>query len=108
MSGFQVFKLQIVGWLGLAKDAVHIYVGLIVFITAALLFRRSLRDLLPIVAVVLAATAGEVWDIYDTWASGDPIRWDKSWHDVWNTTLAPAAIFLLARYTRLFSPAPRR
>jgi len=101
MSDFQIFKLQIVGWLGLAKDAVHIYVGLAVFLGAALIFRRSLRDWLPLAAVLAAAVGGEIWDIYDTLSQGDPVRWDKSWHDVWNTTLTPFILFLIARYTRL-------
>jgi cell shape-determining protein MreD len=101
MSDFQLFKLQIVDALGLAKDAVHIYAGLAVFLGAALLFRRSLRDWLPFAAVLAAALLGELWDIYDSVAGNDPVRWDKSWHDVWNTILTPSLLFLLARYTRL-------
>lgn len=101
MSDFQIFKLQIVEALGLAKDAVHIYVGLAVFLAVALIFRRSLRDWLPLAAVLVTALVGEIWDIYDTVAASDPVRWDKSWHDVWNTSLAPFLLFLLARRTRL-------
>ncbi|HEY7809270.1 MAG TPA: hypothetical protein VIA98_02695 [Allosphingosinicella sp.] len=101
MSAFQVAKLELVGALGLAKDALHIYVGLGVFLLAAMLSRRPLKSLVPIGAVVLVALAGEAWDLFDTVEAGQRIRWDKSWHDLWNTIFWPAALFLLARYTRL-------
>ncbi|HEX8579520.1 MAG TPA: hypothetical protein VF655_07985 [Allosphingosinicella sp.] len=101
MSAFQVAKLELVAALGLAKDALHIYVGLAVFLLAAILTRRPLRSLVPIGAVAVVAVAGEAWDMLDTAQAGQRLRWDKSWHDLWNTIFWPAALFLLARYTRL-------
>ena len=88
-------------FLGLPKDALHIYVGLMVFLIAAALFRAPLRSWKPIVAVLLAALAGEAWDLVDTHRRGSNIVWARNWHDVWNTCFWPAALFLLARYTRL-------
>ncbi len=101
MSAFQSSKLWLVATLGLPKDALHIYVGLILFLGAAALFRRPLRSPLPILVVILAALAGELWDIIDTRNAGQSIHWARNWHDVWNTSFWPLALYLLARFTRV-------
>jgi cell shape-determining protein MreD len=101
VSGFQIAKLELVAALGLAKDALHVYVGLAVFLLAAIISRRPLKSFVPIGAVLLAALAGEAWDMLDTAKAGQRLRWDKSWHDFWNTAFWPFVLFLLARYTRL-------
>ena len=101
MSDFQHLKLWLSQLVGLPKDALHIYVGLAVFLLAAILFRQPLRGRFPIAAVVGAALAGEAWDIFETHAAGQRIAWANSWHDVWNTSFWPAVLFLLARFTRV-------
>jgi hypothetical protein len=103
VSAFQQAKMALVHGLGLPKDALHIYVGLTVFLAAAALSRRPLGSWLPIAAVVAAALAGEAWDLIDTWAAGARPRLDRNWHDIWNTCFWPAILFLLARHTRLLS-----
>ena len=103
MSGFQQAKIWLADWAGLPKDALHIYVGLTVFLLAAALLRRPLSDWRPLAAVLLAALAGEAWDLIDTKRAGAAPAWARSWHDVWNTCFWPAVLFLLARYTRLLS-----
>lgn len=101
MSAFQQTKLWLVGTLGLPKDALHIYVGLILFLGAAALFRKPLRSPLPILVVILAALAGELWDVIDTRAAHRQILWARNWHDVWNTCFWPFALYLFARFTRV-------
>ena len=101
MSGFQQAKVALAQWAGLPKDALHIYVGLAIFLLAAALLRAPLRSWKPIAAVLLAALAGEAWDILETRQAGQRIRWDRNWHDIWNTCFWPAALFLLARDTSL-------
>lgn len=103
MSYFQQAKVALVQLLGLPKDALHIYVGLAVFLAAAALLRRPLGSWVPIAAVVAAALAGEAWDLIETRAIGARPRYDRNWHDVWNTCFWPAMLFVLARYTRLLS-----
>jgi hypothetical protein len=103
MSGFQEAKIALGQLAGLPKDALHIYVGLAIFLLAAALFRRPLGGWVPIGAVVAVAFAGEIWDLLDTRAAGARPHWDRNWHDIWNTCFWPAALFLLARYTRLLS-----
>jgi hypothetical protein len=95
--------MSLVHLLGLPKDALHIYVGLAIFLAAAALLRRPLGGWLPIAAVVAAALAGEAWDLIETYQTGARIHWDRSWHDIWNTCFWPAVLFLLARYSRLLS-----
>ena len=87
--------------LGLPRDALHIYIGLAVFLLCAALLRWPLGSWKPFGAVVLVALAGEAWDVIDSVRFGDDPMWAKSWHDVWNSCFWPAVLFLLARYTRL-------
>jgi hypothetical protein len=101
MSSLQQAKLWVMAWTGLPKDALHIYVGLTVFLLAAALLRAPLRSLRPLAAVILVAVAGEAWDVADTWRGGARPAWSRNWHDLWNTCFWPAVLFLLARYTRL-------
>lgn len=102
MSEFQLVKLWLVENVGLAKDALHIYLGLILYFGSALLFRWPLRSWKPFAIVLLAALAGEVWDIADTRRVGREVIWWRNWHDIWNTCFWPLAMLLLARFTRLF------
>jgi hypothetical protein len=101
MSPLQSAKISLMALVGLPKDALHIYVGLAVFLGAAAILRRPLSGWVPLAAVAAAALAGEVWDIVDTLNEGRTPRWDRNWHDVWNTLFWPAILFLLARYTRV-------
>ena len=101
MSTFQQAKLWVMHMVGLPKDALHIYVGLDVFLAAAALLKRPLGSRLPILAVLLVALAGELWDVIDTANARETIHWWRNWHDVWNTMFWPAVLFLLARYTRV-------
>ena len=98
---FQQAKISLVHLVGLPKDALHIYVGMLVFLLAAILFRAPLKSWKPIAAVALAALAGEIWDVIDTVNIGARVVWARNWHDIWNTCFWPFVLFLLARYTRL-------
>lgn len=89
------------GATGLGKDALHVYVGLGVMLLTAWLFRLSLRDPRPLAAVLLAALAGEVWDLVDTLGAGGTPHWIRNFKDIWNTMFWPAVLFALARYTML-------
>jgi uncharacterized membrane protein YjdF len=101
MSDFQLAKLWLGGTLGMSKDALHISVGLVLFLLAAALLRRPLRDWRPLAVVLVAALAGEAWDLIETWRAGHRLRWDRSGQDVWITLLWPVLLFALARWTRL-------
>jgi hypothetical protein len=101
LSVFQQLKIWLIQLLGLPKDALHIYVGLTVFLIGLALFRWPMSSWKPVGLVLGAALVGEAWDVLDTLRIGaDPV-WARNWHDVWNTCFWPSVLFLLARYTRV-------
>jgi hypothetical protein len=101
-STVQALKLAIVSATGLDKDALHIYVGLVVFFTVAALFKRPLRSQVPWLVVLAVAIVGEFFDMRDDIASLGHWRWKASLHDIVNTQFWPAVIMLLARFSGLF------
>lgn len=107
-SALQAAKLWLAGSTGLAKDALHVHVGLIIFFAAALLFRWPLRSWKPWAAALAATLAGEAWDLWDSFADGRRIIPSGNWKDLWNTMLWPTMILLLARTTRLFQFRSKR
>lgn len=104
LDAFRHAKGWLVDWTGLARDGLHVHVGLLVFFGAALIFRWPLRSWKPWAVALTITLAGEVWDIRDTLAAGGRVKLDYNWQDIWNTMLWPSAILILARTTRLFGP----
>ena len=100
-SDIQNAKNSIVDFTGLSKDTLHVYVGLAVFLLAALLFRRRLRSLVPWLAVLLVACAGELLDLQDDLIHVGHWQWRASLHDIVNTLFWPTLLLLLARFSRL-------
>lgn len=101
IGSFQLLKLRLVETTGLAKDALHIYVGLGVLFGTALLFGWKLSSWRPWLAVALVALAGEAWDLRDTITAHQFVYLWANWHDLWNTLFWPSVILLIARRTRL-------
>ena len=101
VADFQNLKLDIVSFVGLSKDALHVYVGLIVFLATAAAARQGLRSRLPLVAVLVVALLGEALDIRDGLARHGEWRLGGSVHDVLNTLFWPVVLWLLARYSRV-------
>lgn len=101
MSPFQSFKHQLVNFADLSKDALHIYVGLAVFLLVVAVARKGLRSGLAMLAVVLVAVAGELLDLRDEFRLHERIKWLASLHDLVNTCFWPLVLWLLARYTRV-------
>ena len=100
-SAVQSIKLALVQAVGLSKDALHIYVGLIVFFVVAITLRRRPASYLPLVAVVVTAILGELVDMRDDIKSLGAWRWRASLHDLANTVFWPLVITLLVR-SRVF------
>ncbi|MDX1734864.1 MAG: hypothetical protein R3228_10870 [Halioglobus sp.] len=87
--------------LPLSKDAVHIYVGMTVFLLAVILWQRGRVVAACLVPVFLAAIAMEALDLFDDWRFLGTLRWDASAHDIVNTTFWPLVIVLLTRVRAL-------
>ncbi len=107
MNPLNDLKLLIVEHSGLAKDALHIYVALAVFITACLLFKWKAWEWKPVLLVLAVAVTGEIFDMrYNQLRENDPfVR--SSLHDIWNTLLVPLIIFTAARYSHIFQRLTR-
>lgn len=101
MSPLQSAKIILMEVTNLSKDALHIYVGLGVMLLVVILFKKSLSDWRPLAAVAVAALAGEIWDVIDTFSHGGDPEWNANWKDVWNTLFWPSILFGLARFTRI-------
>jgi hypothetical protein len=101
VSPLQAAKLWAVENVGLAKDALHVHVGLALFLGSAALFRWKLSSWRPWLAVAVAVAIGELWDLRDSFVHDTPIRLAANWQDIWNTLLWPTVLLLLARWTRV-------
>ena len=103
-------KLQIVHGTGLAKDALHIYVGLTLFILFALTRQRRFASRLAWLLVMLITLTGEIVDYAVELRTGVGVDAGAHWHDLWNTMMWPSLLFLLAHFVRLSphrdAPAP--
>jgi uncharacterized membrane protein YqgA involved in biofilm formation len=102
-STVQAVKLAIVGATGLSKDALHIYVGLTVYLVATLTLRQRARAIVPLLVVVLVACVGELLDMRDDLHSLGYWRWGASLHDVVNTAFWPFVLYLMTRWTSAFA-----
>ena len=87
---------------GVPDDALHLMAGMLILTLAALLLRRPPWTWGPWLAVVLAESANEAWDLTH---AADEGNWRDSWHDFWLTLLWPTVILLVYRRWAP-SPAP--
>jgi uncharacterized membrane protein YqgA involved in biofilm formation len=101
MSTFQSIKHEIVHFASLSKDALHIYVGIAVFLLAAALVRKGGRGLFPLLAVFLVALVGEILDFRDEIRRHGHLLVGASVHDILNTMFWPFMLWLVARYTKI-------
>jgi hypothetical protein len=103
-STFQTIKLAIVDGTGLAKDALHIHIGMGVFLLASYLFRHHpKRWQFALTATISVALLGELWDLYDSLpVITSPKVWRSSLHDLINTCWLPAVLTLLQRKFNFF------
>lgn len=92
-STAQSIKLAIVSATGLSKDALHIYVGMAVYLILIAISRRF-RPHIGWLVVFIIACAGEWVDRRDDIESLGYWRWQASIHDVLNTLFWPTALTL--------------
>jgi hypothetical protein len=93
----QSIKLSLMSLVSLSKDALHIYVGLTVFLVVALILRKPLRSPLPWLAVLVVAVLGEIVDIHDNLQRLGVWGIRGSIHDILNTLFWPTVLLLLDR-----------
>jgi len=101
------------GWaadMTVAKDALHVYLGVAIQIGAAALLRRPLSHWAPWLVVLAAAFVNVVLDFYfGEEATLQPWQIDGARHDIVNTMVLPTLLLLLCRFApRLFVKGRRR
>ena len=85
---------------GITKDALHVHIGLAIFLGVALVFRRSLASWLPWLALLAFEVANETMDILYWSGTGIGIDLGDSPKDIVNTMFWPTVVFLVARWMR--------
>jgi hypothetical protein len=95
---FQHWKTDMVEASGLAKDALHIHIGLLLFVVVRLLWRGRGGWWAAWIAALAAALGGEWLDMRAE-AMRSALQPDAAhWHDVWNTMLWPTALLIVGRW----------
>lgn len=93
---FGDMKIYLVEASGLTRDALHIYVGLAIYLALRTVLRRWPAARWAALAVVVAAAlGGEVLDHWHELSKAWPCNRPEHLHDLWNSALAPA-IFALS------------
>lgn len=107
VADFQQFKIQIVEATGLERDALHIYVGIGVFILSLLISRPFVKRYVTrlnigLLAATFFALLGEYLDLKVDYPNitGDHLA--ESIHDIINTCFWPYMLYAINRWTSLF------
>ncbi len=111
---FQVFKINIIEVTSLAKDALHIYVGVGLYLICLLILRpifrgQGVRTFMALIVVTSIALLGEYLDNQNTIDALGITGLSRgqltgSIRDLINTCLLPYIIFALNKWTSIFHP----
>lgn len=104
-ADYQAVKFGLLESTGLAKDALHIYFGLALFLVVRLVWRRRGGWLLAWLAVLVVAVGGEWLDLRGEALIGALQPDSAHWHDIWNTMFWPTVLALVGRWLQP-TPAP--
>jgi hypothetical protein len=93
---FQQFKIIALEFTGLAKDALHIYAGLGVFLLVRLLWRGRGGWIVAWLVAIAIACGAEWIDIKAEVAGNTNVSPDEEhWHDIWNTMFWPTVLLFV-------------
>lgn len=95
-------KNRIAELTGLTGDALHVHGGMLILMLTALVVRRWPWHWLPWLAVVLAETANEAYDMLQPFYPSDEGNLHASLHDFWLTLLIPTVIFVFGQCAARF------
>lgn len=98
LSIFEGIKYVIEGVSHVQRDALHVHIGLLLFLGFASVFRGEHRFWLALAVVVVICLTGELFDALNRLARDRPIYWLGSAKDVVNTLLWPSVICFGGRW----------
>lgn len=93
-------KTQIEHFLGISPDAVHVHVGMLLYMGWALVLRAYLHDWRPWLATLAVECVNEWIDLNQPVGSVEA-NWPASQHDILNTMFLPTVLFSLSNLRRL-------
>ena len=92
-------KEPVVQFLGLSRDALHVHLGLAIFVILALLLRRVPNSLVYAwVALFALQTANELLDLYDWYIWTQSLNWRKSAGDYLHTMFWPTILLAIGKW----------
>lgn len=93
-------KHSFVDWAQIDHDILHVYVGVAVQLSVALLLRKSLASMLPLIVLIALEATNEWYDIRHVGGLSEmnPVLWQGTWYDVGNTLLLPVVFFCVSRF----------
>lgn len=91
-------KLVIIDVTGLAKDALHVHIGLALFIGTRLFWRGRGGWVVAWLVALAGTLTGELLDSVGTAAPGHRRPDAAHWHDIWNTMMWPTLFLLVGRW----------
>lgn len=95
---YNALKTQLSELLGITKDALHIHIGLAIFLVAALVFRRSLSSWVPWLCLLAFEIANELMDAFHLHGGPFSIEIGDSLKDMLNTMFWPTMLLLGLRW----------
>ena len=93
-------KTQLSEFLGITKDALHVHMGLAIFVGVALVFRRSLASWIPWLALLAFELGNELMDMFYFHPAYIGFDLGDSPKDIVNTMFWPTVVFIVARWLR--------
>ncbi len=97
-TGYQDAKWILIGATGLAKDALHIYAGLAIFIAVHMCGRGRHRPALAWLVTLSFTLGAEGLDKVAEYVNARHSVDSGHWHDIWNTMFWPSVLALLGRW----------
>ena len=103
-------KIWIVDFVGLERDALHVYFGVLLQLTVALFCRRGIASLWPIFVVLGLESFNEYMDLTSTIHDGgiEEASWHESRKDLLNTMALPLILMFSASLFPRLNPFGRR
>ena len=91
-------KIEILNFLLLTRDAVHIHVGFFTLIATLLLVRWKLSDARVLLPGFILSVVMELLDFASDYQGGKSLQFAACLHDLVNTNLIPFVLYLMARF----------
>lgn len=97
---YNALKTELSEVLGITKDALHIHIGLAIFLGVAFIFRRPLTSWIPWLALLAFELVNELMDIFHLHNGAIGFEIGDSVKDVLNTMFWPTIVLFAARWLR--------